>query len=114
LKLSLSDLSGAVIAYHGSVYGDAETGAVWRIEDAANDLPRELETKSMSTAIDYDDVEIGGKTYVLPVQASIWVATNANHIRNDLEFRNYRKFETDSVIKYASAEENKQAAAGVQ
>lgn len=104
LKLSLSDLAEAVLPYHGSVYGDPQSGAVWRIEDAANNLPKKIDTKSISTVIDYDDVAIGAKRYLLPVQASIWVATDTTNIRNDLEFRNYRKFETDSVIKYASEE----------
>jgi hypothetical protein len=41
------------------------------------------------------------------VQASIWLTTNSSNIRNDLEFRDYRKFETDSVIKYASSYESR-------
>lgn len=104
LKISLSDLAAAVVAYHGSVYGDPESGAVWRIEDAANNLPKEIDTNSISTVIDYDEVTIGAKRYLLPIAASIWVATDGSNIRNDLEFRNYEKFETDSVIKYASAD----------
>jgi hypothetical protein len=114
LKLSLNDLAEAVIPYHGSVYGDAENGAIWRIENGADNLPKEIDTKSISTIIDYDDVPIGPKHYLLPVEASIWVATDRNNIRNDLEFRNYRKFETDSIIKYASAEENNGSSAPVQ
>jgi len=105
LTLSLSDLAKAVVPYHGSVYGDPESGVIWRITDAAVDLPKELDTKSIATAIDYDNVPIGGKTYSLPVNASIWLTTDSSNIRNELEFRNYRKFETDSVIKYASAED---------
>lgn len=107
LRLGLGDLAEAVVPYHGSVYGDPESGAVWRIENAAADLPKKLDTKSIATRIDYDDVAIGGKSYLLPVQASIWLATEVNHIHNELEFRNYRKFEADSVIKYASAEDGK-------
>jgi hypothetical protein len=114
LKLSLSDLAQAIIPYHGSVYGDAQSGAIWRIEDGADNLPKEVDTRSISTAIDYDDVAIGTRRYLLPVQASIWVTTPSNNIRNDLEFRNYRKFETDSVIKYASAEENNSASTPAQ
>lgn len=111
LKLSLSDLATAVVPYHGSVYGDPETGAIWRIEDAASNLPKIIDTKSIATEIDYDDVAIGPKHYLLPVQASIWLATDTSNIRNDLEFRNYQKFETESVIKYAAAEGNEGASA---
>ena len=104
LKLSLGDLATAVAPYFGSVYADPETGAIWRIEDAANNLPKQIDTKSIATIIDYGDVTIGAKRYLLPVDASITLSTDANHIRNELEFRNYRKFETDSVIKYASSD----------
>jgi hypothetical protein len=104
LTLSLSDLAQATVPYYGSVYGDPETGAIWRIEDAANDLPKAIDTNSIATTIEYDDVPIGSKRYLLPVQASIWLTTNSSNIRNDLEFRDYRKFETDSVIKYASSD----------
>lgn len=106
LTLSLSDLAKATVPYHGTVYGDPETGAVWRVTNAASDLPPEIQTKSISTVIDYDQVIIGDKTYILPVQASVWMTTDSNNIRNDLEFRNYRKFETDSVIKFASTDEH--------
>jgi hypothetical protein len=111
LKLSLVDLAEAVIPYHGSVYGDPQTGAIWRIEDAADDLPKAVDTNSISTTIDYDDVPIGSKQYLLPSHASILATTDASNIRNELEFRNYQKFETDSVIKYASVEGNSGASA---
>lgn len=110
LTLSLSDLAKATVAYHGMVYGDPETGAVWRITNAASDLPAEIETKSIATVIDYDQVQIADRTYLLPVQASVSLTTDSNNVRNDLEFRNYRKFEADSVIKFASADEPATAA----
>ncbi len=103
MTLRLSDLAKATVAYHGTVYGDPESGAIWRITDGASDLPKELRTKSIATAIDYDQVPIGEKSYLLPVQATIWMTTDTNNVRNELEFRNYRKFEADSVIKFASA-----------
>jgi hypothetical protein len=105
LSFSLSDLAKATVAYHGTVYGDPETGAIFRIVNHAADFPKELQTKSISTTIDYDTVPIGEKSYLLPVQATILVVTNTGHLRNDLEFRNYRKFETDSVIRFADAGE---------
>ena len=102
---TLVDLARAVVAYHGTVYANPESGAIWRITDIENDLPKKLQTKSVSRSIDYDRVLIGEKRYLLPVQASIWAVTDTNNMRNELEFRNYRKFETDSVIKFASADE---------
>lgn len=111
MTLRLSDLAKATVAYHGTVYGNPENGAIWRITNAATELPKPLRTKSIATTIDYDRVSIGEKNYLLPVQATIWMTTDTNNVRNELEFRNYRKFETDSVIKFASADEPSGAAA---
>jgi hypothetical protein len=105
MTLRLSDLAKATVPYHGTVCGDPESGAILRITSEATDLPKKLETESISTTIEYDHVLIGDKSYLLPVQASIWMKADRNYVRNELEFRNYRKFEADSVIKYASADE---------
>ncbi len=108
LTLSLSDLAKATVPYDGRVYADPESGAVWRITDFATDLPPKIQTKSISTVIDYDQVPIGDKSYLLPVQADIWLTTDRNNIHNELEFRDYRKFEADSVIKFASTDQSGQ------
>lgn len=102
MTLSLADLAKATVPYHGTVYGDPESGAVWRITNAASNLPSQIDTKSIATVIDYDQILISDKPYLLPVSAIVSLATNRSNVRNDLEFRNYRKFETDSVIKFAA------------
>jgi hypothetical protein len=106
MTLRLSDLAKATVPYHGTVYGEPENGAIWRIRSEATELPKKLETDSIATTIEYDRVAIGDKSYLLPVQASIWMKADRNCIRNELEFRNYRKFEADSVVKFASADES--------
>jgi len=105
LSLSLSDLAKAVVAYHGTVWGDPQSGEVWRIETQADDIPAKVRTRSTATTIDYDSVPIGGKTYLLPVKAVVMMATDTNHIRNEMLFADYRKFETESTIKFGDAPE---------
>ncbi len=100
LRLSLSDLARGIVPYHGSIYADPATGAIRRITNSAFDIPPELQTRSISTTIEYDDVAIAGKTYILPVQATVWMTTETNNVRNEIEFTGYRKFETDSIITY--------------
>jgi hypothetical protein len=102
LSLSLSDLAKAVLAYHGSVYADAETGAVWRITDTATDIPAVLETKQISTTIDYGEVQIGEKTYLLPTAAAVSLLLSRKKVRNEMEFQDYRKFEAQSAITFGS------------
>ena len=104
LRMQLSDLAQAVLPYHGSMFIDPDTGAVWRITDAADsDIPPQLQMRQISTVIDYAETQIGGKTYLLPVTASVAVVGFTGNVRNDLEFQEYRKFEADSVIKFGDA-----------
>lgn len=105
MTLSSDDLVKVTLPYHGTVYGNPQTGAILRITDSETNLPKELRTEKISRVVDFDNVSIAGKTYLLPVQASIWMTTDANNLRNELEFRNYRKFEAESVIRFASADQ---------
>lgn len=100
LSLTLGDTAKAVVPYHGSIYADPRTGAIWRITSNPSDIPPDLETKSIATTIDYDEVTIGGQAYVLPAQAVVNLVTLSNHIRNEITFSSYRKFETESRITY--------------
>ena len=102
LTLSLSDLAKATVAYAGSVWGDPETGSVWRITDTAKDIPPALLTRQISTTIDYDEVLIAEKKYLLPVEAAVSLLLETKKVRNEMEFQNYRKFEADSVIRFGS------------
>ncbi len=110
LSLSLSDLARAIVPYHGSVYADAATGAVWRITNRVTEIPPQIQTKSISTTIEYQETAIGSANYLLPVQASVQLSTGANNIRNEIRFKDYRKFEADSTITYSSGSANTGAA----
>jgi hypothetical protein len=100
LSLSLSDLAKAIVPYRGSIYADPATGAVWRISDIAFDIPPQLLTREISTTIDYEEIPIGDKQYLLPVQATVSVLLETKRIRNEMEFQNYRKFEADSAVTF--------------
>lgn len=102
LRLSLSNLVTAVVPYRGSIYADPSTGQVWRVTNTAFDIPPALQTESISTGIDYDEIFIGEKRYLLPVQAIVIMLLEKNKIKNEMEFRDYRKFEADSVITFDS------------
>ncbi len=102
LELTLTDLAHSVVPYRGSVYADAATGAVWRISNSAFDIPPDVRTKSISTVIEYDEIQIGATAYLLPVQAIVSLDTGSGNVRNEMWFSGYRKFEADSSITYTS------------
>jgi hypothetical protein len=102
LRLSLSDLAKAIVPYHGSVWADPETGAVWRITDTATDIPAVLETKQISTTIDYGEIPIGDTTYLLPVEAVVSLLLEKRRVRNEMTFEDYQKFEARSAITFGA------------
>jgi hypothetical protein len=106
LRLSLTEAEASVVAYQGWIYAEPYTGRVWRITSTAVDIPPKLRIQTIGTTVDYDDVTIGGSTFLLPQRASVVMATEARHIRNDMEFTDYRKFEAKSAITYKSDAEN--------
>lgn len=89
-----------ITAYSGSIYADPETGEVTRIKFNAVDIPRTFPIKGTSETLDYDLVDISGNKFVLPLAAKLWMKAEDGESKNDIEFRAYRKFGTESDIKY--------------
>jgi hypothetical protein len=89
--------------YKGSVWIDKQTGQVLRIEMQAKEIPEAFPEISVETAVDYDSIGLGtADKFLLPVHAealSCWRNSNECQ-RNTIEFRNYHKFEGESIIKF--------------
>jgi hypothetical protein len=104
-QYSISYGSGAseqriVTAYRGLVYADENTGEIARIKLIAVDIPRSFPVNSAEETLDYDLVEIGGQQYVCPLMAKVYLTAGRDKTKNEIEFRNYRKFGTESNITY--------------
>ncbi len=89
-------------AYNGSIWIDKETRRVLRIEQRAQDLPGGFTYDKVESVVEYGFVRIEGKEYLLPTTSGNLACTAAsgNCVRNEIAFRNYRKFSSDSDIKY--------------
>jgi hypothetical protein len=92
------------VAYGGSVYGDPETGAVWRVTSGSTEIPEAVQISSIATNIEYEEVSIGTQKYLLPVTATVLVVAAHDQTRNELRFEGYRKFEAESTISFGSPE----------
>jgi len=95
-----TDEQRIITAYKGLVYADANTGEVGRIRFIAVDIPRSFPVQETSETLDYDLVEISGNKYVVPLSATLLMKAGREASKNEIEFRAYRKFETDTNIKY--------------
>ena len=73
-----------------------------RIEQRANYLPRDFTYDKAETMVEYGFVDIDGKRYLLPTSSEnmACMAGTGNCVKNELAFRNYRKFSAESDIKF--------------
>jgi hypothetical protein len=89
-----------VTAYRGRIYADEYTGEIDRIEFIAIDIPKSFPVSETTEILDYDQVDISGKQYVVPLIAQLYMVAGHQKSKNRIEFRDYRKFGTESVITY--------------
>ena len=95
-----SDDQRIITAYKGLVYADANTGEIDRITFNAVDVPLSFPVRTASELIDYDLVSIGDQQSILPMRALLHMSTLHETSKNEIEFRNYKKFGSDVIIKY--------------
>lgn len=95
-----TDEQRIVTAYRGSIFADANTGEIDRIRFEAVDIPRTFPVNATSEILDYDLVAISGQQFVVPLKAKLLMKAGRESSMNEIEFRAYRKFESDSFIKY--------------
>ncbi|HYE73910.1 MAG TPA: hypothetical protein VEF04_11290 [Blastocatellia bacterium] len=97
--LQFEPLPAVIFGYSGSVWVDAETKQVLRIELAAEDLPPSYTGISAENIIDYEMVKLRGLDVevLLPIRAEIVLGDRGRkrYSRNVNVFKFYRKFETD-------------------
>ena len=89
-------------AFDGSIWIDQETHRVLRIEQRTSGMPNDFPTSKAESTVEYAFVKIEQKTYLLPSKSdNLGCARGSGACtRNSIEFRNYRKFTTESQIKF--------------
>ena len=92
-------------AYRGLIYIDRDTKMITKITLSPYDMPVDYPIRDIKTSLDYDFTKIGDKDYMLPLKAVV-TSTRSTHFmsRNEIEFRNYRKFGTETTIKFDTPE----------
>ena len=89
-----------ITAYKGLIYADPNTGVIFRITFVAVDIPSSFPVKEAAEVLDYDDVDISGQPYTCPLKADLRMRAGRERTKNEIEFRLYRKFGTESNIVY--------------
>jgi len=91
-----------VAGYSGTIWVDAETKRVLRIDQAVDDLPKGYPVTHSESSVDYDVLKLRGLDvdFLLPIKAELVIGNRLekHNSRNLIYFRFYRKFETDVKI----------------
>ncbi|MBI4888981.1 MAG: hypothetical protein HY821_00060 [Acidobacteria bacterium] len=88
-------------AQKGEIYIDKQTGRVMRIEQRAVSIPATFPQDKAECLIEYGFADIGGARALLPMHAETRGCKRGTvHCsKNVTEFKNYRKFTVESVLK---------------
>src|SRR5579871_1019179 len=97
-------------AYRGMVYIDRETAQVLRLSIAAVNIEKDFPIRDAQDTLDYDWVNISGYTALLPQRALMTLSDGTVSMDNEITFRMYRKFTTDTSIKFDIPEDDKEPA----
>lgn len=89
-------------AYQGGIWVDVDTRRVLRIEQLATSFPSGFPFNRMECNLDYGFARIEQTTYLLPSGSrnTMCASGSGSCTRNEIRFRNYRKFTADSTVKY--------------
>lgn len=89
-------------AYDGAIWIDKETRRVLRIEQRTSSIPLDFPLTRAESIIEYAFAKIEQRSYLLPSTSENigCMRGSGTCSRNEIVFRNYRKFETESVVKY--------------
>ncbi|MGA2739750.1 MAG: hypothetical protein ABSG65_20200 [Bryobacteraceae bacterium] len=86
--------------YTGRVFIDEDTGMVRRLTIQGAGLPKDFGLQSPALSLDYGMVKIGQDDYLLPLRSMLQLRHAKAFVRNETVFRNYRKFDAESQIKF--------------
>ncbi len=89
-----------IAGYHGFVYADRDTKMVMRILLECEEIPPDFPIQDVKLDLWYGVTRIGDKDFVLPVRYELTSHDGKYLVRNEAEFRLYRKFESDATIMF--------------
>jgi hypothetical protein len=97
-----NDEQRIITAYKGLIYADPDTGEIDRIKFVAVNIPKSFPVSETTEILDYDLVDISGQKFVCPMLARLYMTAGREKSRNEIEFRDYRKFGTETTIQYGA------------
>jgi len=103
-RIRYQDTMDLVPAYGGLIYVDAESNTVSRLRLEADDIPATFPIQQASVEMDYDLVPIGEQPFMLPLKHTMRMREGKLLVKNEVEFRLYRKFGAEATITFDTPE----------
>lgn len=89
-----------IIGYRGYIYVDRDTNAVMKITLEGENIPDSFPIRDVNLSLDYDFQKISDHEFILPLKAVLTSRIGSKVLtKNEIEFRMYRKFTAESIIK---------------
>jgi hypothetical protein len=89
-----------ISGYHGLIYADRDTKQVMRIKIECDTIPVDFPIQQVTLDLNYDYTKIGNQDFLLPLKSELHSREGKFLSWNETEFRLYRKFGTESEIKF--------------
>jgi hypothetical protein len=89
-----------VAAYHGLIFIDDRKHFIHRITLHADGIPPPFPVQDISLMLDYEYTRIGDADYLLPLTFELRSREGNVHIKNDVDYDQYRKFTADSSLSF--------------
>jgi hypothetical protein len=94
-----SRVRAVVAAFHGEISVDPESGAALRITLTA-EMPLGFPITACSSWTEYDYRDVAGRRFLLPVASESRMEEGRYLAMNQIAFRDYRKFQTETNITF--------------
>jgi hypothetical protein len=74
------------------------------------DIPDDFPIRSSIMTLDYDFSDVGGRQYLLPTRAELRMSAPGVQNRNEITFRDYKKFAGEAKISFDEPSEKPEPA----
>ncbi|MBI5282641.1 MAG: hypothetical protein HY858_13230 [Candidatus Solibacter usitatus] len=94
-----------VPGYKGLIYVDRDVPMVLRVTLEAETIPVSFPIQEARTMLDYDFTDIAGNQFLLPLRSEMRMRESKFLVKNQVEFRSYRKFGAEATITFDTSAE---------
>ena len=92
-----------LVGFEGTIYIDRDTGRVLRyVAEEPIGLTKGHRVKSGRMLFDYDYIEIGDETVLLPARSLIYTKYRRNSTLEETEFHDYQQFKSETKLDFGA------------